>query len=245
MTVALLAGISAAVLMGAITQRSTGMGFALVASPLLVLLLGPIQGIVVANVCGTTSAILNLTQLHPSVDWRRAKWVVPAGVIGVIPGALAVSKMPSAILAVVVSAVVLVGVVVTILARRLTLPSSPVVAVAAGLASGFMNVTAGVGGPGLVIYGLATRWEHGRFAATAQVHFVVVGVASLAAKWTQPSVGYQAWVAMAIALATGLAAGNVLASDRCQASHTVCHRNSSSRSHPRSHPGHPATMTVR
>ena len=42
----------AAVLIGSSMQRITGMGFALVAAPFLVLLLGPIDGVIVVNVCG-------------------------------------------------------------------------------------------------------------------------------------------------------------------------------------------------
>jgi uncharacterized membrane protein YfcA len=211
MTIAMLAGLTAAVLVGAVTQRSTGMGFALVAAPFLVLLLGPFQGILVANVCGTVAALLNLTQVYRLVDWRRARWVIPAGVIGVVPGAVAVRTMPSAILAIVVSAVVLAGLAFTVFGQRLTFPNSPAVAGVGGLASGFMNVTAGVGGPGLVIYGLATNWEHSRFAATAQLHFAVLGGASLAFKAALPSVSWQGWVAMTAALVVGLAIGNVLA----------------------------------
>ncbi len=187
------------------------MGFALVASPFLVLALGPFEGILVANVCGTASAMLNLTQVHHDIDWRRARWVTPAGVIGVIPGAFAVRMLPASVLTVVVSAIVLVGLVFTVAGRNLELPNSPVAAGVGGLASGFMNVTAGVGGPGLVIYALATRWQHNRFAATAQVHFAVLGIASLAMKSALPSLSWTGWLVLAGALALGLLGGNLLA----------------------------------
>jgi hypothetical protein len=51
----------------------------------------------------------------------------------------------------------------------------------------------------IVIYELATNWEHSRFAATAQVHFAVLGVASLGFKAALPSVTWQGWVAMTAA----------------------------------------------
>lgn len=206
-----LAALAAAVLVGGATMRATGMGFALVASPFLVLALGPFQGILVANVCGTASAMLNLTQVHRDIDWRRARWVTPAGIIGVIPGAIAVRMLPAPVLTVVVSAIVLVGLAFTVVGRNLSLPNSPVAAGVGGLASGFMNVTAGVGGPGLVIYALATRWQHHRFAATAQVHFAVLGIASLAMKAALPSLSWTGWLVLAGALALGLLGGNLLA----------------------------------
>lgn len=206
-----LAALAAAVLVGAVTMRATGMGFALVAAPFLVLALGPFEGILVANVCGTASALLNLTQVHSDIDWRRARWVIPAGVVGVVPGAVAVRVLPSAVLSIVIGAIVLLGLAFTVAARNLTVPNSPLVAGAGGLASGFMNVTAGVGGPGLVVYALATDWPHARFAATAQVHFAVLGVASLAMKLALPSLGWLGWLVLAAALGLGLAGGNLLA----------------------------------
>ncbi len=207
-----LAALAAAVLVGAVTMRATGMGFSLVASPFLVLALGPFQGILVANVCGTASALLNLSQVHRDVEWRRALWVTPAGLVGIVPGAVAVHYLSLPVLAVVVSLVVIMGLAFTVIGRRIELPNSPVVAGVGGLASGFMNVTAAVGGPGLVIYALATRWSHQRFAATAQVHFAVLGIASLALKGAVPSLSLVGWLVLAAALAVGLLAGNLLAS---------------------------------
>ena len=207
----LLTALGVAILVGAVTMRATGMGFALVASPFLVLALGPFQGILVANVCGSASALLNLTQVHRDIDWRRARWVTPAGVLGAIPGAYAVRMLPVPVLTIVVSAIVLVGLALTVVGRELELPDSPVVAGVAGLASGFMNVTAAVGGPGLVIYALATRWQHRRFAATAQVHFAVLGVTALALKGAVPSLDVTGWLVLAAALALGLLGGNLLA----------------------------------
>src|SRR5690625_2111734 len=74
-----------------------------------------------------------------------------------------------------------------------------------------MNVTAGVGGPGLVVYALATRWEHRSFAATAQLHFAVLGAAALVAKWSLPSLPVAGWAALLGLLLAGLISGNVLA----------------------------------
>lgn len=207
----LLVGLGAAVLVGAVTMRATGMGFSLVAAPFLTLALGPFEGILVANVCGTLSSLLNLTQVHRDIDWRRARLLVPAGLVGIVPGAIAVRLLPPAVLTVVVSVVVVLGLAVTVLARNLTVPNSPVVAGAGGLASGFMNVTAGVGGPGLVVYALATGWAHAGFAATAQVQFAVLGIASLASKQALPTLDLAGWLVLLGALALGLVAGNLLA----------------------------------
>lgn len=205
-----LATLFVAVLVGALSQRATGMGFALVASPFLVLALGPLQGILVANTCGMAASLLNLTLVYRDVDWRRVRWVTPAALVGIVPGAVAVYLLPLPVLAIAISVMVLLGLAATILLRKVELPNSPAMGIAGGLTSGFMSVTASVGGPGLVIYALATRWPHRQFAATAQVHFSVIGAASLIAKGALPSISPLGWGLLAGALGVGLLLGHLL-----------------------------------
>lgn len=200
-----------AVLAGAVAVRTTGMGFALLSSPFLVMALGPFEGILVTNVCGIVAALLNLTVVHADLDWKRAASVVPAGIVGTIPGALLVLWLPPAVLAIGISLLVIAGLLFTIASRKLQVPNSPWVGAGGGFASGLMNVTAGVGGPGLVVYALATQWEHRSFAATAQLHFAVLGVAALLAKWSLPSLPVAGWAVLMGLLVIGLLGGNVLA----------------------------------
>jgi hypothetical protein len=82
--------------------------------------------------------------------------------------------------------------------------------VVAGGASGFMNVTAGVGGPAIVLYAVSSGWEHRRFVATFQLYTLIVNVTSLLAKG-----GVQVSRTMLItsitALAIGLTGGQLIA----------------------------------
>ena len=205
-----LLGLAVTVLVGALAQRSTGMGFALLSAPFLVLVLGPFEGILVTNLCGAMSSALNVLAQRHDVDWPRAAVLVPMGVVGVIPGAVAVMLIPEAPLMVAVSAVVIAGLALTLLLRGRTLPRSRALGAAGGLASGFMNVTAGVGGPGVVIYARATGWPHRQFAATAQLQFLVLSVVSLAAKRSLPTLDPLSWAVLVIALLAGTIAGSWL-----------------------------------
>jgi uncharacterized protein len=199
-----------AVLVGSVAMRATGMGFALLSTPFLIMALGPYEGVLVTNVCGVVAALLNLTQVHADIEWRRALSVVPAGLLGTLPGAVLVMLMPSAVLMIAVSVLVIVGLLVTLSSRSLQVDDSMWVGAVGGLSSGFMNVTAGVAAPGLVIYALATRWEHRRFAATVQVHFVVLGTAALASKWALPTLPAAGWFAMIAVLVAGVLGGGFL-----------------------------------
>lgn len=200
-----------AILVGAIAMRATGMGFALLSAPFLVMALGPFEGVLVTNVCSVIAALLNLTQIHADIDWRRAASMVPAGLLGTIPGALLVLLIPSAALLIAVSVVVIAALLFTVLSRSMEVPNSMWIGAAGGLSSGFTNVTAGIAAPGLVIYALATRWEHRSFAATVQVHFIVLGVAALVSKAALPSLPPLGWVVMIGLLVIGLVGGNILA----------------------------------
>src|SRR5699024_9859575 len=111
-------------------------------------------------------------------DWGRAAKVVPAGLVGTIPGALLVLWLPPAVLAITVSLLVIAGLLFTILSRSLQVPNSLWVGAGGGFASGLMNVTAGVGGPGLVglIGGnVLARWVHGARALRWVIVIAMVG----------------------------------------------------------------------
>lgn len=200
-----------AVLAGAVSVRTTGMGFALLSAPFLVMALGPLEGILVTNVCGIVAALLNLIVIRADLDWRRAAKVVPAGIVGTLPGALLVLWLPAPVLAIAISLLVIAGLLFTLGSRSLQVPNSYWVGAGGGFASGLMTVTAGVGGPGLVIYALATQWEHRSFAATAQLHFAVLGAAALIAKWSLPSLPLAGWALLLGMLVVGLIGGTALA----------------------------------
>ena len=197
-----------AVLAGAVAVRTTGMGFALLSSPFLVMALGPFEGILVTNVCGIVAALLNLSVVHADLDWKRAGSVIPAGVVGTVPGALLVLWLPAPVLAISISLLVIVGLLFTLASRRLQVPNSPWVGAGGGFASGLMNVTAGVGGPGLVVYALATV-EHRRWrpppSCTSRCS------AALIAKWSLPTLPLTGWAVLLALLVVGLVGGNVLA----------------------------------
>lgn len=152
-----LLGLALTMVVGAVAQRTTGMGFALLIAPFLVLALGPLEGILVTNAFGVVSSVVNLVLMWRDVDWPRAAVLAPMGIVGIVPGALAVRWLPEAPLAVAVAALILVALALTLLLRGRTLPRSRALAAAGGFTSGFLNVTAGAGGPGLVVYAPAGR----------------------------------------------------------------------------------------
>ncbi|WP_448641616.1 TSUP family transporter [Geodermatophilus sp. URMC 63] len=209
-------GLAAAVALGAGTQRITGLGFALVSAPFLVLLLGPFAGVLVVNVLGVAAAVLVLAQVRRDVDVRRGLLLSAPALLAVLPGAWVARHTAPAVLQVLVGGSVVVALLALLVigrrsgARGGSAPGTgPGPVVLAGAASGFMNATAGVGGPALTVYAVATGWPQRAFAATAQLCFTVIGAATVAAKGL-PSLPVVDWAVAAAALAAGLVAGTAL-----------------------------------
>ncbi len=212
----MLLPVALSVLVGAMAQRITGMGFALIAAPALVILLGPFDGVVIVNLCAVLSSLLILPRVWRDVDWRRFSWLTVPALVGTVAGALLATHVSPPLLQVGVGVLVIAALTVTLVVTRTShVASGPTPALIAGAASGVMNAAAGVGGPALSVYAVATRWSQVRFAATAQPYFVAIGVASLVGKlgatgWAAPALDPGAWPVVIGALLVGLALGEVL-----------------------------------
>lgn len=210
MGVGALALVGAFVLLGAGTQRLTGMGFALVASPLLVLVLGVHVGVQLTLLLGLVATALVLLQVWRQVEWSKAVGLLLSGGLGILPGTWVARSLPAPVLAVVIGTLVLCAVLATVASERARVFTGVGGLLTAGFLSGFMTVTAAVGGPAIVLYALSTRWEHARFVATAQVSFAGVSLLSLAASGL-PALEPAAWAVAFGALGVGLVLGDLLA----------------------------------
>lgn len=71
------------VVVGALTQRITGIGFALVCAPILVLVAGPYEGVVLANLLSLAVNLIVFT-----TGWRDTEWV--KGLLLAVPALLAI-----------------------------------------------------------------------------------------------------------------------------------------------------------
>ncbi|MER6071549.1 sulfite exporter TauE/SafE family protein [Streptomyces sp. NPDC001817] len=207
MTVVLLAGI---VLLGGCVQWLTGMGFALVAVPALVLLLGPADGVVLANCAAGAISVVGLAG-----GWRRVRpaAMVPlclAAACTVPLGAWTTRQLPRPVLLLTMGALVTAAVLLVMRGARLPALGGGKGAVTAGALGGFMNAAAGVGGPPVSLYALNAGWTVREFVPNAQFYGVAVNAFSIAANGTPRLTGVQ-WAATVGALATGALLGHAIA----------------------------------
>ncbi len=200
---ALLAG---AVLVGSATQRLTGVGFALVSSPFLVLLLGPFQGVLLANVLSLATNLIVMSLTWRGIELRRLLLLVVPAVVrrtrrGLGDAAAADRRAAGR------GGFAGGGVAGHDGARAPGASAAGTLGCGRGGAlSGFMNVTAGIGGPGVTLYAVSAAWEHTAFVATMQPYFALVNSASIIAKGLPSLPGVALVVALA-ALGVGAVVG--------------------------------------
>jgi uncharacterized membrane protein YfcA len=201
--------LAAAVLLGALTQRATGLGFALVSAPFLVLLTGPAVGVSLSNALSASLCALVLARTFRQALWRQVAVLAVPALLAIPLGVLVVRTLPDGPLLVAVGVLSVGAVVVVAAGRRRQLLTGRGSAVVAGALAGFMNVTAGVGGPMVTAYAVSRHWPLPVFIPTAQATLLVLNVASLVGKGL-PSLGPTVWLVSGIALVTGLGAGELV-----------------------------------
>lgn len=209
--------VALAVLAGAVAQRVSGMGFALVLAPVLVLAVGPVDGVLMVNICGALSACLVITRVWRLIDWRQYLLLVGPALLAIVPGALVAARLGGPTLQVVIGVLVLAALTVSLAVTRADRVAARVpTGLLAGAASGFMSATAGVSGPGASIYAVLTRWEHRQFAATIQPFFATLGAAAFFGKIVAlpdglPDYDWWLWPLILGCTVVGLAVGERLA----------------------------------
>ena len=199
------------VMAGALTQRVTGIGFALVCAPLLVLIAGPFEGVLLSNLLGLTVSVIVFAAHWRDTEWKKGILLAVPALLAIPVGAYVAKNVPPAPLMVIIGLIVIAALGAVLLSERARVLRGRGGAVVAGASSGFMNVTAGVGGPAIVLYAVSTAWEHRKFIATFQFYSIFTNLASLSAKGGLPHVTPVALALSFGALAVGLAGGQILA----------------------------------
>lgn len=210
-------GVGAAVAFGAALQRISGMGMGLIAAPVLSLLLGPVDGVIMVNLIAIVNALTTSVGMRRDIDWRKFAPVAGALIIGVVPGAWIIPRVNADALMVLVGLLLLVALsVVTIGKRYVPRVEGVVPAAVAGAVGGFMNTLSGVAGPAITVYSQAARWDQRTYAATLQPIFVVAGALSFGVKEFTgaadvAAIAPELWVSTLVALGVGIAVGSRLA----------------------------------
>ncbi|MGW9551497.1 TSUP family transporter [Citricoccus zhacaiensis] len=182
MTLGLVLAAVAAILIGSTLQRLSGTGVGLVVAPVLALLMGPALGVFVTNSTTVVSGFLIMLAVIRDVDWKRYLLFLPMALLGAVPAAFMVRELDAGWLNIVIGAVVLVALALTFGTPSVPRIRSRFLTAAAGAVGGFLNTSAGVAAPAMVMYSRFARWDQRSFAATMQPTFMTMGIFSVATK---------------------------------------------------------------
>lgn len=196
----------AGILLGAFAQSATGMGFALVAAPVLILHLGPHQGVALVVTLSMLSSAIPLVR-----DARHAKprailqLLVPTVVCTPLIAYLLRDADPTW-LAVAAGTGVIAAVAALARGARWAWLARPQGAAVAGTTSALLNVVGGVGGPPIGLYAANTDWSPATTRGTLYGFFIAQNiVTALSVGVLMPGLPELA------ALVLGTAAGMLLA----------------------------------
>ena len=173
-----------AVGLGAVSQSTTGFGFSLVCAPFLVAAYRAPAGVQLNLVLSVALNLVLLGQERRGVDGRAAALLlVPAGVATFAVGGLIrlTGGAHSSALTIVAGGLCLAGVAAVASGRRSRHVTGRVGTAVVGAVSGGMNVTAGIGGPPVVLFSINAGWAPERARPTMQAFFFGINLLAIAA----------------------------------------------------------------
>ena len=184
MTAELVAlAIIALVVLAAGLQRLTGIGFAMMLAPFLVVMIGPHGGVMLTNLLSIIAPTLMIPAVWKDIEWRKLAIIAPVAVL-VMPffGWLAATS-PQGPLYMAVAVLVILGLSASLIVSRInTVIDSSTTRALTGVGVGAGVILAGVGGPAMTIYAVLSRWGIRSFAATMQPLWTLMAVTGFLTK---------------------------------------------------------------
>lgn len=169
------------VALGSVCQVLSGVGFALVVSPLVMVTLGHETGLRTVLIL---SAVLNLSVILRMPGMVRGKDVlrllVPAALV-IPPMILLSDLLRGTTLNLVAGLAILAATAVSAAGRPLPFFEHRAGPVVAGGVSGALNVLAGASGPPVALFAMARRWPPAEMSATLQAYGLPLNVLTLIA----------------------------------------------------------------
>lgn len=167
-------------IVAAIFQRMTGLGFGLVGMPIVVLLLGPVEGVLSMMVNGLFLSFIMALGSFSEIDWRRAGQLILAGILVSPLAGLVTFLLGGPWLMIVVAGAAILSLMSSYITAPMAWMSGRPGIYIAGSVSGFLHITSGLSGPPLVAYALRVRWPQRNFITTIQVFFVALNLVTFA-----------------------------------------------------------------
>ena len=195
----------AAVLVAGLLHRLTGIGFALVASPILIVAVGTDEAVRVAIVTSLVSSSYSLWATRRACNLGQVIPLLPFAIATIWPAAVLAKAVSPPLSSLVAGVVVLLALGVALRPKDVPVTSRWGQAAIAGSLSGAMNAVAALGGPMAATYGIGRRWG-ASLVPNMQVFLLVTSLAVLLVRgWPATTSTWQlGLLTLAAAIGVGL-----------------------------------------
>jgi len=173
----------AVILLATVVRSAFGFGEALIAVPLLALLIPVEEAVPLATFISITVAGVVLAQDWRKVHFRIAGGLVVSSLFGIPLGLLLLTTVDEAIVKAILAVSIIGFSSYCLIGRGKFELRNDTLAWLFGFVAGILGGAYGVNGPPLVIYGSLRRWSPEHFRATLQGYFLPASIAGLFAYW--------------------------------------------------------------
>ena len=161
-------------------RSAFGFGEALIAVPLLALIMPVTVAAPVAVLISITVAVVVLVQDWRHVEVRSAGWLVAATLVGTPLGLLLLTRVAEGIVKAVLGLIILAFSLYSLFGRHRPALDDDRLAWTFGFGAGVLGGAYGMNGPPLVMYGTLRGWSPQRFRATLQGYFLPASLMAMA-----------------------------------------------------------------
>jgi uncharacterized membrane protein YfcA len=175
--------VAAILFLGTLVRSAFGFGEALIAVPLLALLMPVEQAAPIAVLVSITIALLILLQDWRKAHFRSAGWLTISTFFGIPAGLLLLKLAPEAVVKAALAMIIIAFSLHSLANRHKHQLRNDRLAWLFGFHAGVLGGAYGMNGPPLAIYGALRRWQPEQFRATLQAYFLPASIAGMAGYW--------------------------------------------------------------
>jgi uncharacterized protein len=186
------------IFLATLIRSAFGFGEALVAVPLLALLMPVEEAVPVATLVSITVAAIVVAQDWKQIHVRSAGWLVLSTLFGIPLGLWLLTAVPEAVVKGILALVIIGFSSYCLVSRSPHQLKDDRLAWVFGFGAGVLGGAYGMNGPPLVVYGSLRHWSPEQFRATLQGYFLpasLLGMGGywLAGLWTSVVTRYYLW----------------------------------------------------
>jgi hypothetical protein len=164
------------VLLAAFVRAASGFGYALLATPMLTLVMEAKSVVVLNMILGSVSNVLVFWQMRRHIDFRRAVLLSLGSIPGMPIGAYLLSSLDQSIIKLAIAVVVIPFSILLLLGHSHQFKRDTLGSVVAGFMGGLLGGSTGLGGPPVVLFLLNQGMVTERFVGTLSAYFLFNGV---------------------------------------------------------------------